>query len=694
MKYLYIDFEFRSGTGRYFELLICATTMYEGVMQEWNLLKKEGREALASFLDHDLWVDTVIVAYGVDTEYRAINTLFNAVYGEEFGCDRFTSYICLYREFLCISNKSKTMNWGYSVGKEGEKVFKRFNPRASGADSRTGINLPNAIFKLLQVYDPQHAKAKNYYHKLCISAGVATLHKEYKNIQEYCNDDVKYLPLLLEKMIELYKPFYVTERHTLNIMLNRGSYGKLIGKKTQRGYYINRQGTVNLISNKDSALASLIDEIQRKFPHQPRMFSRKKEGGWKKEVKKIRNWIDKNISPDVKKLLVKTDGGEWSLAEESLGKIYRDRYNLPENDFLAQIYKYIYMEQQLKGLELYRGPIKGKANKKFGHYLDLIDGTVRPRFNDFGSQTGRNQPSANGYLLLKPAWMRTLLVPPPGHVMMLSDYAKEEPLIQAILCGDENLWRDYQTEDIYVAFGLRARILQENMRNTPQWKTLRAGCKKTILSIMYGITEFGLSRDLSIVMKQTVTPTQALYFINAFYAAYPKVIPWQQKYYRNYRMRKFAMLNDGWIMHDGNFNERSVKNFPTQGHGGVVMRNTDQKLESAGLWSPLSLHDAHIIYSPKVDGKINWEDAKTLLNCMHEGFVEGMKHSAANVIKMDLEVVTGEGELPTNCTTAVRYKYGEVFPKITKKYIDERATEDLKLLDKYFKPFWELPQEQ
>ena len=685
MNYLYCDFEFRSGTGKYFEKLICATAVIDsGAKRSWNLLEREGREDLFDFFQTVQEGDYCLVAYGINTEYRAINTL-----GIEFGVENFCDwcfgkYICLYRDYLCLSNKSKTLPWGNVIDSKGIKKYEPFNAKASGQDTRRYTNLANAAYKLLGDYDITHAGQKAYYHKLCTNAGTPQLTSEIPGIMRYCDMDTLLLPPLLRAIQQRLSKFIEIPEVSLKCQLNRGKYARLIGKKTQEGYHIDMASLINLIANRTAILGEITNHIARNWPKIPTVFHRRKDGEWSMKEKAVRLWIDRNATPAVKQTLEKTATKMWSLSEDSLGKLFSDKYNLDPNDYLAQIYRFKSMQKNIKGLDLYNGPTNTKSAKKMGHYIDKKTGWVHPYFNDYGSQTGRNQPSTNGYVWSKSAWLRVLLTPPPGHVMFLSDYTREEVLILAIQSEDANLYHDYMTGDIYSAFGLRAGILTPAMKGTPDWKLKRKACKETVLKIFYGATEIGLALGLSLVLKRQVTPGEARRYIEAFKTAYPRVAPWQDKFYAEYRKRGFAMLADGWILNSGNYNKRSIKNFPTQGAGGDVMRRADMLLDKAGLWCPLNNHDAFMVYSKAPKGVVNWSDAQTMLNCMRQGFIEGMGHSAASAIQMDLEVI---GEV-ANPEDVVTYSGGQVTPKITKKYVDERAVREVEILSKYLSPFW------
>jgi DNA polymerase I len=64
------------------------------------------------------------------------------------------------------------------------------------------------------------------------------------------------------------------------------------------------------------------------------------------------------------------------------------------------------------------------------------DGRNRTLLGPYGSKTGRNQPSNAKYVFGPAKWLRFLITPPLGRVLIHRDYAQQEPQIAAVLSGD------------------------------------------------------------------------------------------------------------------------------------------------------------------------------------------------------------------------------------------------------------------
>jgi DNA polymerase family A len=93
-----------------------------------------------------------------------------------------------------------------------------------------------------------------------------------------------------------------------------------------------------------------------------------------------------------------------------------------------------------------------KARKKCGLKIGR-DGFARTGLIPFVAATGRSQPSGREFVFALPAWMRFLIVAPPGYGVASLDWWGQEIAIAAVLSGDENLLGVYETGDAHLAAG-------------------------------------------------------------------------------------------------------------------------------------------------------------------------------------------------------------------------------------------------
>ena len=234
--------------------------------------------------------------------------------------------------------------------------------------------------------------------------------------------------------------------------------------------------------------------------------------------------------------------------------------------------------------------------------------------------------------------IRKVFVPKDGYVFLDADYSQIELRILAHMSGDENLIEAYKTDtDIH-------RITASKVFHTPMEEVTslqRRNAKAVNFGIVYGISSFGLSQDLSI------TPKVAATYIKAYFETYPKVKEFLDKLIEDAktdgyvttlfgRRRPIPELSSSNFV-QRNFGERVAMNSPIQGTAADIMKiamiNVYQKLKKAKLKSKLILqiHDELLI-----------ETAIDEIGEVKDILEEAMKTAAD--LKVRLEVDTHMGE--------------------------------------------------
>ncbi|MBQ5421678.1 MAG: DNA polymerase I, partial [Clostridium sp.] len=147
------------------------------------------------------------------------------------------------------------------------------------------------------------------------------------------------------------------------------------------------------------------------------------------------------------------------------------------------------------------------------------DGRIHGTFNQTITATGRIS-STEPNLQNIPVRMelgreiRKLFVPRKGYLFTDADYSQIELRVLASMSGDENLIEAYrEAEDIHAitaskVFGVPLAEV------TPE---LRRNAKAVNFGIVYGISAFGLSDNLSISRKEAAD------YINSYFESYPQV---------------------------------------------------------------------------------------------------------------------------------------------------------------------------
>ncbi len=235
------------------------------------------------------------------------------------------------------------------------------------------------------------------------------------------------------------------------------------------------------------------------------------------------------------------------------------------------------------------------------------DGRIHGKFNQTITATGRissTEPNLQNIPIRMElgSRIRQVFIPKPGFVFLDSDYSQIELRILAHMSDDENLIAAYNSdEDIH-------RITASQVFNTPLnevTKAQRSNAKAVNFGIVYGISSFGLSQDLSISKKE------AAKYIEKYFETYPKVHEFlnglvssaKEKGYSVTmfkRRRPIPELSSSNFM-QRSFGERVAMNAPIQGTAADIIKlamiGVYHKLKELGLKSKLILqvHDELLI---------------------------------------------------------------------------------------------------
>ena len=220
--------------------------------------------------------------------------------------------------------------------------------------------------------------------------------------------------------------------------------------------------------------------------------------------------------------------------------------------------------------------------------------------------------------------LRKFFVAEDGWTLIDADYSQIELRILAHVAGDENLKKAFREEkDIHTATAAEIfRIPEESVT-----QELRKRAKAVNFGIMYGISAFGLAKDIG------VSKREADEYIKHYMAAYPAI----SEYLKNVvddakrdgyvstiygRRRYIPEINSSKKMLVS-FAERVARNTPIQGAAADIIKkamvDTAKALQNAGLRSRLILqiHDELIVEAPENEKE---QAAAILRSCMENAF--------------------------------------------------------------------------
>ena len=271
------------------------------------------------------------------------------------------------------------------------------------------------------------------------------------------------------------------------------------------------------------------------------------------------------------------------------------------------------------------------------------DGRIHSTFNQTITATGRIS-STEPNLQNIPVRMelgrliRKVFVPKPGCVFVDADYSQIELRVLAHLSRDERLIQAYRdAEDIH-------RITASQVFHIPFDEVTplqRRNAKAVNFGIVYGISSFGLSQDLSISRKE------ASEYIEKYFETYPGIKSFLDGLVENAkkngyvttlygRRRPMPELKSSNFM-QRSFGERVAMNAPIQGTAAdiikIAMIHVSERLKKEQLKSRLILqvHDELLIEAEESE----LEQVKTILR-------EEMQGAAELSVQLEIDMHTGK----------------------------------------------------
>lgn len=650
-KFLFIDTEYNKSNERIMNV-VCCSVLVDGVSHNFwiNGDKKEAIKLSTFLLERRS--THIFVAFAAEAECSAIYSL--GIDPTQF------KWVDLHLEVKMLYNHNYALTLGKHLINGKVKYLSMF-------DEKPKTNLASSLYKFCGIIIDSEHKAKM--RDLIISNPTEFALEDQKAIMDYCESDVKHLPLLFKKIKEALERFIPkSNQKTLpSEILLRGDYSARTAIMTRIGLPINMEWANNLAANVPIVLTECIQDINSQFDIKPFKFD-KKTSKYVMDTKVLRAWIE---GQKFSKWL-KTDKLQYSLALEAWEDHFNFRHDFPRGNLGAQMVRYLKMKQSLNSFNF-------KENQKTETFFDSIgsDGYSRSYFNHYGAQSSRSQPKSSGFLFLKSAWMRVLAQPPKGYAMGGIDYSSQEFLLSAVCSGDKKMIQAYADGDVYLYYGKGIGLIPKDGTKETHGKE-RDLCKATVLGLSYLMTKVGLSKKLTADTGRYVSEEEAQRLVDAFNELFSTFSSWRESVIHHYYGNKNIKLPDGWYMFGDNPSERSAANMPLQGAGACIMRKAVSLAQDAGLQINLTLHDALYIISKKEN---ILDDMDTLRDCMKEAFCFYFKDKAkeaASLIRLDGKVWGigfNDGQVITNKGFKV---------ESSELHIDKRAKKEYDMFNKFF----------
>ena len=271
------------------------------------------------------------------------------------------------------------------------------------------------------------------------------------------------------------------------------------------------------------------------------------------------------------------------------------------------------------------------------------DGRIHGKFNQTITATGRissTEPNLQNIPVRTELgrMIRKVFVPEEGYVFVDADYSQIELRVLAHCSGDAHLIEAYrEARDIH-------RITASQVFHVPFADVTdqqRRNAKAVNFGIVYGISSFGLSQDLSITRKE------AAEYIDDYFQTYPGIKTFldhavQHAKDQGYAVTLFGRRRPVPELSSSNFMQRSfgervAMNSPIQGTAAdiikIAMIGVDRRLKEEGLKSRLVLqvHDELLI-----------EAEQTEVETVKEILRQEMEQAASLDVPLEIDMHTGD----------------------------------------------------
>ena len=292
----------------------------------------------------------------------------------------------------------------------------------------------------------------------------------------------------------------------------------------------------------------------------------------------------------------------------------------------------------------YRGLTKLKSTYADG-LADYIeeDGRIHTSFNQTITATGRissTEPNLQNIPMRTELGrlIRKVFVPKDNYLFTDADYSQIELRVLAHISGDEQLIEAYKSDaDIH-------RITASKVFHTPFEEVTdlqRRNAKAVNFGIVYGISSFGLSQDLSITRKEAAA------YIEQYFATYPQVKAFLDKQVEDAkqngyvttlygRRRPIPELKSSNFM-QRSFGERVAMNSPIQGTAADIM-----KLAMIHVWEELHRRKLNSRLSLQIHDELLIETDRAEAAEVAELLKDKMKHAAELSVSLEVDLHTGE----------------------------------------------------
>lgn len=558
MKFCSIDFEYHGANEKHPTLVSCVLKgrSFKTPLFFWLHNDPAQKAKLVDTLNTIKHTHTLL-AYGASNEARCLLAL---------GLNPLDwKWIDLFIEWRQLQNKWNKYLYGRVYKSDGNHIVSTPPNKPSPSHERVGDSLLEVLYFFFGV--DLGGDHKDEMRDLILTGGPFT-NEEARAILGYNAQDVEYLGMLFEEIRKRNK--YLSPE----IALRRGRYAACLSHSESLGIPLNVPRIESMSRHHDSIVERFILDLNRVYP----FYIQDKKGKWTASYAQFANLIEKRGLRN-----------RWPMTLKS------KKYELNEDTFKrfenhpsigAEVRAYMRARKQITNVGYF-------SSKRLPKFLERVgsDGRLRPYFNPFRSQTGRNQPPSSHFVFAMGAWLRCLIEPPPGHVILHKDWSAQEFAIAAILSGDSAMIAAYASGDPYLHYAKQTKAAPRDATRKTHG-TIRDELKDSVLAIQFGSGAQGIANQMQSRTGKHYSKNDGARFLRMHKRSFPRYWEYLRKLERAYENGKPVATRDGWILWRDNPSLLSVRNFPMQGNGAACMRAGMINCWERGIPVISPLHDA------------------------------------------------------------------------------------------------------
>jgi DNA polymerase-1 len=217
------------------------------------------------------------------------------------------------------------------------------------------------------------------------------------------------------------------------------------------------------------------------------------------------------------------------------------------------------------------------------------DGRNRTLLGAYGTKTARNAPSNAKYVFGPAKWIRFLIRPPAGRVLIHRDYKQQEVGIAAIVSGDNALLEACESGDVYLGIAKQLGHAPDGMP-ADELEIVRGLFKTVVLGIQYGVGYRALA------LRTGRSLFEASEILARLRARFHKFEDYARSVVDHAGLNLEVSTPFDWIMQcPSGINPRTVRNFPVQATASEILHVACILAERRGLEVVAPVHDAIMI---------------------------------------------------------------------------------------------------